>query len=410
MKMKLTTFLITVMCATGLSVNAQNCLLTANVNAQPDSAGSLNYLITGTYSNGGNTLDYLTVGGTLYFNTDTVQYTFPSAGTYNVCYYVEDSSFVGYCYDSTCITVTAGAPGAPSTCSSAFNALNYGNGLYSFTASPTVPSGWAIIYTWNFGDGTSSGQNTPLHTYTNNGNYPVTLTILTYDPNDSTQNCTASNVDTIVVNNANGSTCSVQLSQLNTGGNTYLYDDNTTSNYASYQIWNSWTVDGVYAGSDTALTVNYTTTGNHNVCLDQWLIDNATGDTCITSDCILTTINTFVPCQASFVLWQDSLNPSVYYGYNNSTGNNLTYLWTFGDGTSSTLAYPSHTYSVTGTYNICLTVTDSATNCTSTMCDSAGVFKMMTGMSSVTILGTTTGLPDCNRTRQNYLSVLRQIR
>jgi PKD repeat protein len=41
-------------------------------------------------------------------------------------------------------------------------------------------------------------------------------------------------------------------------------------------------------------------------------------------------------------------------------GGSLSYLWDFGDSTSSTLANPSHTYASTGTYNARLTVTDSA--------------------------------------------------
>ncbi|MDO9183958.1 MAG: PKD domain-containing protein [Bacteriovorax sp.] len=46
-----------------------------------------------------------------------------------------------------------------------------------------------------------------------------------------------------------------------------------------------------------------------------------------------------------------------------STGNTdltgLTYSWNFGDNQVSTLKNPSHNYSVSGTYNVSLTVTDS---------------------------------------------------
>ncbi|KFZ35963.1 peptidase M6 [Shewanella mangrovi] len=48
--------------------------------------------------------------------------------------------------------------------------------------------------------------------------------------------------------------------------------------------------------------------------------------------------------------------------FSNSTSSNLeglSYLWSFGDGNSSSAASPSHTYSAAGSYTVTLTVTDS---------------------------------------------------
>jgi PKD repeat protein len=39
-----------------------------------------------------------------------------------------------------------------------------------------------------------------------------------------------------------------------------------------------------------------------------------------------------------------------------SDGNILTWLWSFGDGTTSTLQNPSHTYNTPGTYTVSLSV------------------------------------------------------
>ncbi|UCF81376.1 MAG: PKD domain-containing protein, partial [Acidobacteriota bacterium] len=49
------------------------------------------------------------------------------------------------------------------------------------------------------------------------------------------------------------------------------------------------------------------------------------------------------------------------------TANNVggdTFLWNFGDGDTSTLQNPTHTYAGAGSYTVTLTVTDSATGCT----------------------------------------------
>ncbi|HHS95480.1 MAG TPA: PKD domain-containing protein, partial [Phaeodactylibacter sp.] len=50
--------------------------------------------------------------------------------------------------------------------------------------------------------------------------------------------------------------------------------------------------------------------------------------------------------------------PLIVQFINNSTGNNLSYLWDFGNGNTSTDLNPMHDYPNAGTYSPCLTVTD----------------------------------------------------
>ncbi|NJN53443.1 MAG: PKD domain-containing protein [Anaerolineae bacterium] len=45
---------------------------------------------------------------------------------------------------------------------------------------------------------------------------------------------------------------------------------------------------------------------------------------------------------------------------NTSTGDNLIYLWDFGDSSTSTETSPSHTYATTGTFTVTLTVSNGA--------------------------------------------------
>ncbi len=56
------------------------------------------------------------------------------------------------------------------------------------------------------------------------------------------------------------------------------------------------------------------------------------------------------------------INGNTVYFTNNSTGGNLTYLWNFGDGNTSTEENPVHTYQTAGTYNVTLTVSNSCGN------------------------------------------------
>ena len=106
------------------------------------------------------------------------------------------------------------------------------------------------------------------------------------------------------------------------------------------------------------------------------------------------------PCEAGFWVMQayagvDSLGnpngggepvPNLLWVWNLSSGGTgeFTYLWSFGDGTSSTEAFPTHTYANGGPYALCLTILD-VTGCTDTYCDSISVDE--NGMYSGMVVG-----------------------
>jgi hypothetical protein len=94
------------------------------------------------------------------------------------------------------------------------------------------------------------------------------------------------------------------------------------------------------------------------------------------------------PCNAEFWVLQafgsDSLAiPYELWVWNLSTGGsgNYTNLWSFGDGTSSSDPFPTHTYSGNGPYLLCLTI-DDGEGCQNTYCDSVSIDGngMYTGM------------------------------
>jgi hypothetical protein len=83
--------------------------------------------------------------------------------------------------------------------------------------------------------------------------------------------------------------------------------------------------------------------------------------------CIEQTDNT---CYAQFSISPDSVNSLNYFIFNSSSsGIQYTYLWDFGDGATSSIENPTHTYPGTGPYQLCLTVSDNL-GCSSTYCDS----------------------------------------
>ena len=69
-------------------------------------------------------------------------------------------------------------------------------------------------------------------------------------------------------------------------------------------------------------------------------------------------------CQADFYFWSQNLTVQFIDSSFSSLGNHSFY-WDFDDGSSDTIANPSHTYSQSGTYFVSLLIADS--NCTDTI-------------------------------------------
>lgn len=149
---------------------------------------------------------------------------------------------------------------------------------------------------------------------------------------------------------------------------------------AVYSWYNGTTLMGNGANYTTAMSP-----GTYNICL--FVTNSATN--CIDSICQTVTIANPNNCNASFFIYPDTLGaPHTYIGVNNSSNGASAYTWSWGDGTSSTGQYPSHTYANAGNYTICLTVGTPGTTCYDTMCMNATINKTAT-MYSVTFANPT---------------------
>jgi hypothetical protein len=115
----------------------------------------------------------------------------------------------------------------------------------------------------------------------------------------------------------------------------------------------------------------YQANGNYVVVLT--IHDSNASSACISyfiDTVSITGVVSSLVCQAGFSVYYDSINASINVT-NGSVGVNLNYLWDFGDGTTSTLQYPTHSYATAGPFNLCLTI-DDGNGCTDTFCDSIG--------------------------------------
>ena len=215
-----------------------------------------------------------------------------------------------------------------------------------FTDQSTLPDTWL----WNFGDGNTSTLQNPVHNYTTTGLFTVSLTVT-----DTVNGCSDIHTDTV-----NVSTITADFDE---GGNSFVFgcaplianfNDNSIASGSSIASW-SW--DFGDGGTSTSQNPSYTynTPGIYSVSLT---VTDTNG--CSTTE-----------TKAAFT---QAIGPDVNFGSDTSLGCipftvNFTdstvfgapitsWTWDFGDGNTSNLQNPTHTYTVSDTFDVSLTITD----------------------------------------------------
>ena len=218
--------------------------------------------------------------------------------------------------------------------------------LINFTNLSSGPG--TLSYNWNFGDGNSSVQQNPSHTYITAGLFNVQLIV------QSDQGCT----DTITKNNSLsigafqssfnvadkiclGDTANFQNTSMpNPPNSTWYFGDGTTSfNKNPSKIY---TAPGFY----TVKLVN-----NYGACLDS---------ASKTIEVVNNPVPVFTATQTAGCKFPFTTN------FQDNTPGATQWRWDFGDGNTSPLQNPTHTYNAFGIYNVTLTVT-TTTGCKGTL-------------------------------------------
>ncbi len=204
----------------------------------------------------------------------------------------------------------------------------------------------ATSYSWNFGDGNTSSETNPSHTYVNDGMYDVVLT--------ATNNC-GSVTFTQTINISNTPTAnwtsgpSVGCSPL-----TVQFQNQSSNNSTSWE----WTFDGGNPSSSTEQnpTVVYNNAGTYSVTLV--VVNNQGTDT-------FTMIDYVVVSTTPSPAFSSNVNGPLV-NFNNLTTNANSYSWDFGDGNISSETNPSHQYNLNGEYTVTLTATNDCGTTTTT--------------------------------------------
>ncbi|MBP7497582.1 MAG: PKD domain-containing protein [Bacteroidales bacterium] len=228
-------------------------------------------------------------------------------------------------------------------------------------------------YMWDFGDGTTSYEQNPMHKYLNEGYYGVCLKMYSFSDNYA-DTCVSTYCDTLKVMGyepPQGCFASFGYSKIDSiitipeAVPIQFYDQSRTSN-GNILSWQWDFGDGSVSNIQNPQHSFYFL-GTYNVCMTivSALVDNTT---CTNSFCQTIQLGYDNKCNANFYSIEDSVGLGHYTFFPEMTGANFKYFWDFGDNTSDTGSNPSHKYSQTGIYNVCLTVYNEILGCKDYTC------------------------------------------
>ncbi len=227
---------------------------------------------------------------------------------------------------------------------------DFPNSNFSFTvagntATFSFTGNDAFSYIWDFGDNQFSYEPNPIHTFQNDGVYNVKLTVNNDCGND------------IKIRQVTIATPPTAMFSSNVVAGCQPLTVNFTSLSSSNSVGYLWTFTGGNPSTSTLQNpqVVYSNPGEFSVSLK---VTNPQGqDTEIKNDFISVapvTVPTFTYTANGAIV-----------SFNNASQNATSYIWNFGDGNTSTLQNPTHTYLNNGVYTVSMSaINDCGTNVT----------------------------------------------
>ena len=224
--------------------------------------------------------------------------------------------------------------------------------VVTFTDNSSSPNGAIVSWEWDFGDGTTSTEQNPTHSYADLGNFTISLKVT--DVIGETNSITKSfNVQSpkarFVANPTRGQATphTVFFTDQSTLPDLWFWEFGNGNTSTAQNPIHTYTAAGDY-------TVNLTVRDTINGC-----VDKATSLIKIVIPKAQFSVDDTLGCGPFTVNFTDE---STIEG-NDTVGE---WLWNFGDGNTSTEQNPTHTYESAGVYNVSLTIKTAITGFTRT--------------------------------------------
>ncbi|MFC1475105.1 PKD domain-containing protein [Candidatus Zixiibacteriota bacterium] len=220
-------------------------------------------------------------------------------------------------------------------------------------------------YNWDFGDGSTSTDSTPVHSYDSSGTYWAHLSVTDYcGPKVDSLLITVAECPTIAIIADTTFGCVPLTVEFE---DTSFTRENRTP-IDSGKIWNFG--NGETAVSGSIHTIEYDDPGVYTVKVTVSSSDGAdyiggtTVDSIIDFITVFDTLNANIGVLGSSETCKSRYQPFYVHFENLTTGYFDSLLWIFGDGDSSTTENPIHGYDTTGVFSVKLVAySDNSDHC-----------------------------------------------
>ena len=216
------------------------------------------------------------------------------------------------------------------------------------TFNNNTPGGASNSYEWDFGDGSTSTDQNPTHTYTSEGNFTVTLI------STSPSGCKDTLIRSSLLSIGNSAT-SFDMPASVCANTPVLIS--YSSNPAPQTV--TWDFDDGNLGTGSSNYHTFTSPGTYDVTMTAFYpggCNKTATQTIVVGSGVTSNFNS-----------TNRFGCSVPYtvNFNNLSTGASSYLWSFGDGSTSTAANPSYTYTSMGNFDVQLIA--SGNGCTDTL-------------------------------------------
>ena len=220
-----------------------------------------------------------------------------------------------------------------------------------YTNLSTVGSAPIVSTIWDFGDGSNSALNSPNHLYTTPGTFKVSLSVT--DTNGCINKAIKTNF--LTVNQTPTAAFTVTPTQSCAPPLAVNFTNTSIGAGLSY----SWDFGDASTSAVAAPAHNYTNSGDFTIRLSVTAANGCIDSTKRVKFIQVGTYNSLFNATPKIGCTGTTFN------FADSTKGATTWKWDFGDGITSIIKNPNHTYAIDGSYNITL-ITKNAINCIDT--------------------------------------------